>query len=104
MQNLMMGHASISTFLKHYLSRRITVDTQAVVRGIQPQTAFMRAACTMSRSIDLRRPRRLTQEQSASVDEDASVRFLLDRRDRLKRKVPNATKHPEYKTLVSKIS
>ncbi|CAN9175099.1 unnamed protein product [Alternaria alternata] len=104
MQNLMMGHASISTFLKHYLSRRITVDTQAVVRGIQPQTAFMRAACTMSRSIDLRRPRRLTQEQSASVDEDASVRFLLDRRDRLKRKVPNATKHPEYKTLVLKIS
>jgi hypothetical protein len=104
MQNLMMGHASISTFLKHYLSRRITVDTQAVVRGIQPQTAFMRAACTMSRSIDLRRPRRLTQEQSASVDEDPSVRFLLDRRDRLKRKVPNATKHPEYKTLVSKIS
>ncbi|CAN9242336.1 unnamed protein product [Alternaria alternata] len=86
MQNLMMGHASISTFLKHYLSRRITVDTQAVVRGIQPQTAFMRAACTMSRSIDLRRPRRLTQEQSAS------------------RKVPNATKHPEYKTLVLKIS
>ncbi|CAI9635546.1 unnamed protein product [Alternaria burnsii] len=104
MQNLMMGHASISTFLKHYLSRRITVDTQAVVRGIQPQTAFMRAACTMSRSIDLRRPRRLTQEQSASVDEDPSVRFLLDRRDQLKRKVPNATKHPEYKTLVSKIS
>ncbi|CAN9454731.1 unnamed protein product [Alternaria alternata] len=104
MQNLMMGHASISTFLKHYLSRRITVDTQAVVRGIQPQTAFMRAACTISRSINFRRPRRLTQEQSASVDEDASVRFRLDRRDRLKRKVPNATKHPEYKTLVLKIS
>ncbi|KAI1525128.1 repeatdomain containing protein [Pyrenophora tritici-repentis] len=29
-----MGHASISTFLKHYLSRRITVDTQAVVRAL----------------------------------------------------------------------
>ncbi|KAF1935778.1 hypothetical protein EJ02DRAFT_428122 [Clathrospora elynae] len=44
MQNLMMGHASITTFLKHYLSRRITVDTQAVVQGIQPQAALMRAA------------------------------------------------------------
>jgi hypothetical protein len=36
MQNLMMGHASIAIFLRHYLSRRIIVDTQAVVRGIQP--------------------------------------------------------------------
>ncbi|KAJ5063702.1 hypothetical protein J3E74DRAFT_287990 [Bipolaris maydis] len=31
-QNLIMGYASIATFLKHYLSRRITVDTQAVER------------------------------------------------------------------------
>jgi hypothetical protein len=104
MQNLIMGHASITTFLKHYLSRRITVDTQAVVRGIQPQAALMRAACTMSRSIDYRRPRRLTQEQSASVDEDPSVRSLLNRREQLKRTVPNATKHPKYKALASKIS
>jgi hypothetical protein len=104
MQNLMMGHASITTFLKHYLSRRITVDTQAVVRGIQPQAALMRAACTMSRSIDRRRPRRLTQEQSASVDDYPSVRSLLTRREKLKRTVPNATKHPEYKALASKIS
>ncbi|KAF2241321.1 hypothetical protein BU26DRAFT_511433 [Trematosphaeria pertusa] len=68
MQNLMMGHANIRTFLKHYLSRRVTVDTQAVVRGIQPQGALMRAACTMSRSIDYRRPQRLTPEQSALVN------------------------------------
>jgi hypothetical protein len=104
MQNLIMGHASITTFLKHYLSRRITVDTQAVVRGIQPQAALMRAACTMSRSIDRRRPRRLTQEQSASVDDNPSVRSLLDQREQLKRTVPNATKHPKYKALASKIS
>lgn len=104
MQNLMMGHASIVTFLRHYLSRRITVDTQAVVRGIQPQAALMRAACTMSRSIDRRRPRRLTQEQSASVDNDPSVRSLLNRREQLKRTVPNATKHPKYKALATKIN
>ncbi|KAF2818073.1 hypothetical protein CC86DRAFT_337582 [Ophiobolus disseminans] len=104
MQNLMMGHASIATFLKHYLSRRITVDTQAVVRGIQPQAALMRAACTMSRSIDCRRPRRLTPEQSASVNDDPYVRSLLDRREQLKRTVSNATKHPKYKALTSKIN
>ncbi|KAH4927418.1 hypothetical protein HBI79_137340 [Parastagonospora nodorum] len=55
MQNMMMGHASIVTFLKYYLLRRITVDTQAVVCGVEPQDILMRAACTMSRSIDLRR-------------------------------------------------
>jgi hypothetical protein len=104
MQNLIMGHASITTFLKHYLSRRITVDTQAVVRGIQPQAALMRAACTMSRSIDRRRPRQLTQEQSASVDDDPSVRYLLNQREQLKRTVLNATKLPKYKALASKIS
>jgi hypothetical protein len=104
MQNLMMGHASIATFLRHYLSRRITVDTQAVVRGIQPQTALMRAACTMSRSIDHRRPRRLTPEQSASVNDDPSVRSLLNRREQLKRTIPNATKKLKYKKLTSKIN
>ncbi|KAF2844244.1 hypothetical protein T440DRAFT_436700 [Plenodomus tracheiphilus IPT5] len=104
MQNMMMGHASIKTFLRHYLSRRVTVDTQAVVRGIQPQAALMRAACTMSRSIDRRRPRRLTQEQSASVDDDPSVRILLKRREQLKHTVPNATKHPKYKEVTSKIN
>jgi len=104
MQNLIMGHASITTFLKHYLSRRVTVDTQAAVRGIQPQDALMRAACTMSRSIDPRRPRRLTPEQSTSVNNHPAVRSLLDRRERLKRTLKNATKDPRYKELNRKIN
>jgi hypothetical protein len=66
------------------------------MQGIQPQAALMRAACTMSRLIDCRRPRRLTQEQSASVDDDPSVRSLLNRQEQLKRTVLNATKHPKY--------
>jgi Protein of unknown function (DUF3435) len=37
MQNLMMDHADIRTFLKHYLHRRVTVDTAAIVRGLDPQ-------------------------------------------------------------------
>ena len=64
----------------------------------------MRAACTISRSINRRRPQRLTQQQSASVDDNPSVRSLLNRRDQLKRTIPNATKHPKYKALASKIS
>ncbi|KAJ6199964.1 C2H2 finger domain protein [Bipolaris maydis] len=99
MQNLMMGHASIATFLKHYLSRRITVDTQAV-----PQAALMRSACTMSRSIDRCRPRRLTEEQSASVDDDPSICSLLNQREHLKRTLRNPTKQPKYKALTTKIN
>ncbi|KAF2177817.1 hypothetical protein K469DRAFT_742362 [Zopfia rhizophila CBS 207.26] len=100
MQNLMMGHADIRTFLKHYLSRRVTVDTQAVVRGIQPQDALMQAACTMSRTIDPRRPWRLTTEESASVNDYPTIRSLLNQREQLKRRLgKGATKHPKYKRL-----
>jgi len=98
------GFASIVIFLKHYLSRRITVDTQAVVRGLQPQNALMRAACTMSRSIDHRRPQRLTPEESASVNGHPTIRSLLEEQEKLKRNLPNATKHPKYKELNSKIN
>jgi hypothetical protein len=102
MQNLMMGHASISTFVKHYLSRRITVDTQAVVRGIKPQATLMRAVCTMSRSIDRRRPRQLTAEQSLSVNDLPVIRSLLDRRTSHKKR--NKTSNPAYAALTVKIN
>ncbi|KAF1364477.1 hypothetical protein EJ07DRAFT_27239, partial [Lizonia empirigonia] len=104
MQNMMMGHASITTFLRHYLSRRVTVDTQAVVRGIRPQDALMRASCTMSRSIDRRRPRRLTTKQSESVNDHPTLRSLLKQRERLKATLKNATKHSKYKELSRKIN
>jgi hypothetical protein len=38
------------------------------------------------------------------VDNDPSVCSLLNQREQLKRMVPNATKHPKYKALASKIS
>jgi hypothetical protein len=68
LQNLMMQHAKMRTFINHYLSRRVTVDTQAIVCGLDPQYAVMRAACRMSRWIDPDRPQELTKEQSLSVD------------------------------------
>lgn len=59
---------SIDTFLKHYLDRSINVDVQSIYRGLEPQKALMRFACSMSRSIDPRRPWKLTSAQSASVN------------------------------------
>ncbi|KAH6668376.1 hypothetical protein B0J14DRAFT_675079, partial [Halenospora varia] len=68
MQNLILQHSSIETSLKHYLDRNINVDVQNIYRGQAPQRDLMRFACSMRRSIDPRRPRKLTTEQSASVN------------------------------------
>ncbi|OJD28259.1 hypothetical protein ACJ73_00338 [Blastomyces percursus] len=67
LQNLMLQHASIDTFLKHYLDRNITADVLSIYRGLEPQEALMRMVCSMSRSVDPRRPWKLTPEQSRSV-------------------------------------
>ncbi|KAI9889389.1 MAG: hypothetical protein M1814_005325 [Vezdaea aestivalis] len=84
LRNLMMQHADTRTFLKYYLSRRITADTQAIVRGLAPQDDLIRAACRMSRWIDRRRPWKLTAEQSLSVNEDPRICRLLECRAKLK--------------------
>lgn len=44
------------TYIKHYLPRRVTADTRAIVSGYEPQYDIMRAACRMLRRIDPGRP------------------------------------------------
>jgi predicted DNA-binding protein (UPF0278 family) len=68
-QNLIMKHASISTFLNHYLPRHIDTDMQNVMNGRASNKKLMRAITRMSRWIDKRRPRHLTAEQRASLRE-----------------------------------
>ncbi|KAF2193597.1 C2H2 finger domain protein [Zopfia rhizophila CBS 207.26] len=87
LRNLIMQHSDTRTFLNHYLSRRITADTQAIVRGVAPQDEIMQAACRMSRWIDPERPWKLTTEQSASVNEDPRIQRLLRRQAKLKGKL-----------------
>jgi hypothetical protein len=84
LRNMIMKHADTKVFLNHYLSRRITADTQAIVRGTAPQEEIMKAACRMSRSIDPNRPQCLTPEQSQSINSNPKVRELLRKRDLLK--------------------
>jgi hypothetical protein len=93
-----MKHANTDVFLNHYLSRRITTDAQAVVRGLAPQEEIMQAACRMSRWIDPERPRFLTPEQSQSVDQDPRIRRLLRQQKKMKSKLS-----PEYKELQKQI-
>ncbi len=94
LRNLIMKHATTDVFLNHYLSRRITTDAQAVVRGLAPQEELMKAACRMSRWIDPERPRFLTPEQSQSVDRDPRIRKLLRQQEKL-----NSKRSSEYKDL-----
>lgn len=54
------------------------LDTQAAYRGLKPQTALMRAASGMSRTIDLRRPK-LNLAQQAEVDRPPELRILRRR-------------------------
>jgi hypothetical protein len=81
---MIMKHANTAVFLNHYLSRRITTDTQSIVRGTAPQEEIMKAACRMSRSIDPKRPKHLTPEQSQSINSHPQVQKLLRKRDLLK--------------------
>lgn len=73
---MIMKHATTDVFLNHYLSTRITTDTQAVVRGLAPQDKIMEAACRMSRHIDPNRPRFLTEEQKRSIAEHPRIKKL----------------------------
>ncbi|KAJ5111736.1 hypothetical protein NUU61_001366 [Penicillium alfredii] len=65
LQNVMLQHTNIDTFVRHY-SVGIHVDAQAIVRGLPAQKQLMRFASSMSRSIDPRRPYKL--EDSSSIN------------------------------------
>ena len=103
LQNMMLQHASVDTFIKHYLPRR-SGDIRAIVSGYEPQKDLMRAASRMTRWIDPGRPHALTIEQSQSVDENRQVRQLLALRAKWNHRYKGATtKHPEYRRLSSEI-
>ncbi|KAK4570554.1 hypothetical protein LTR86_002636 [Recurvomyces mirabilis] len=81
-RNLIMQHSSSAVFEHNYLSRYITQDTQAAYRGLEPQTAVIRAASGMSRSIDPHRPRVLNSRQLAELDRHPEVILARRVRDR----------------------
>ncbi|KAL9084485.1 MAG: hypothetical protein Q9165_008058 [Trypethelium subeluteriae] len=109
LQNLMMDHANIRTFQKNYLHRRVTADTAAIVREVEPQESVMRSACNMSRWIDPNRPWKLTGEQAESVNDDSVVRSLVERKMRLRQRASrrlkgSPTPNLEYNTLKRRIA
>ena len=69
----------------------------------------MRAACTMSRWIDVDRPWGLTTEQSLSVNKDSQIQAMIQSRAKLKQRLERRAKgkavdHPQYNDLSRQIS
>lgn len=97
-----MHHADTRTFLKFYLSRRISKNLPAIIRGLDPEEDIMRAAYRMSRTIDPHRPQELTTEQSSSVNQQLEIAGLIRRRDDISRSLGRPlSKHrgtPKYET------
>ncbi|KAL8671525.1 MAG: hypothetical protein Q9168_003970 [Polycauliona sp. 1 TL-2023] len=93
-RNIILQHKSSSVFQKSYASRYMP-DTQAAYRSLEPQSALMRAASGMSRTIDLRRPRDLSLAQRAEVELHPEVRRLSQElkslRESLKRQKRSVT-------------
>jgi len=60
LQNLIFKYFNIDIFLKYYLDRGFNVCTMRVYRGLDSEKKLMEFIYLMSRSIDSRRPWKLT--------------------------------------------
>ncbi len=78
-----MDHTNSAIFQRNYLSRMIRYDTQAAYGGTAPRTELIQAANRMSRRIDPRRPKELTEAQSAGIRQEEEIQELRGRRDEL---------------------
>lgn len=84
-----MDHSNSAIFERNYLSRMIRYDVQAAYLGNTPQTDLIRAASRMSRWIDPRRPKKLTDVQKEAIKREKELRDLYDCRDRLHDEIRN---------------
>jgi hypothetical protein len=100
---MMLQHADIRTFIKHYLPRR-SANIRAIVSGYDPQKDLMRAAARITRSIDPDRPQFFTPEQFQCIDKHPRLSKLLAQRATWNQRYKGtATKQPGYGALSSEI-
>ena len=78
-----MNQISSIIFHRNYLSCMIWYDTQVAYRRTKSCTKLIQAVNWMSRLIDLRRLKRLTDEQRASLCQKAEIKKLYHHRDQL---------------------
>ncbi|KAH8759530.1 hypothetical protein F5882DRAFT_431795 [Hyaloscypha sp. PMI_1271] len=93
LQNMIMQHAKIDTFIKHYLRRTVTADTRAIVSGYEPQRDLMRAAYRMTRWIDPDRP----QDVKTTLDQNDEMPPLQKRLAETVMTLPGTTIEEEFR-------
>jgi Protein of unknown function (DUF3435) len=81
-RNLVLNHASTSTFLKYYRPRNHTQMQQAVL-GMEPDEVMDRALTSIRRYADKRRPRYLNDTQKALVEDALELQTAISNRDAL---------------------
>lgn len=82
-RNLAMDHTNSSIFQRNYLSRMIRYDIQAAFRGTEPKTELIRAAGRMSRLMDTRRPKKLTDDQRNGILSEPALQQCRSNQERL---------------------
>ncbi|EDN07431.1 conserved hypothetical protein [Histoplasma mississippiense (nom. inval.)] len=103
LQNVMLQHADIRTFVKHY-QVDVDVDAQGIVRKTGSQTALVQFACSMSASIDPNRPYKLSPEESRSLNYLPVVRGRQDTVQKRKREWEDREAELERANRVCKTS
>ncbi|RAK88663.1 hypothetical protein BO79DRAFT_287674 [Aspergillus costaricaensis CBS 115574] len=68
LQNVILQHADIRTFIRHY-EVDVDVDVQGIIRKTGSQTPLVRFACSLSASIDPDRPYWLSADESKSLNQ-----------------------------------
>jgi len=76
-----MKHASIRTFLDHYLPRLVGINMQPLICGLDPNAPLMRAMTRIGRWLNKDRPRHLTEAQKATVEQDPELQAAIRKRD-----------------------
>ncbi|KAF3492095.1 uncharacterized protein GIQ15_01612 [Arthroderma uncinatum] len=82
-QNLIMNHANIGTFLRHYLTREVH-QLDRVIRGLGRDSAIIQAMSRIGASIDRRRPRDIPPELKATISTDPEVQEAIQKLEAFK--------------------
>lgn len=90
-----MKHTDIRMFLNRYLPRRIGVDMQALMGGLDPDSELMRAVTRMGRWMDPGQPRELTDEQKVSMEGNPELIKAIEKRDSLALELQSQSKKNE---------
>ncbi|PYH95099.1 C2H2 finger domain protein [Aspergillus ellipticus CBS 707.79] len=75
-RSVIMNHASSRTFVQHYCPRQ-HAGMQEIMCDLKPNLELLRAVSRMSRWIDQRRPRDLTDADRASVEKNPELQSAL---------------------------